>query len=174
MRSENGTGATEDTSRYPGIRSEEVAAIAAYIEWLSEDFRPGQNLPWRGQNAIHQDSLIRVENLDTTRGRILFNENCLTCHGAGGQGVQIGDKIAGPLWGAESWNDGAGAARVYTLAGFIRYAMPYLNPGSLSDENAQQIAAFINSMPRPSYPFKDADYRVERIPADAVYYKDRR
>ena len=55
--------------------------------------------------------------------------------------MQIGDKKAGPLWGDGSWNDGAGAARVYTLAGIIRYSMPYLSPGSLTDEEAQQVAA---------------------------------
>ena len=72
--------------------------------------------------------------------------------------MQIGDKKAGPLWGDGSWNDGAGAARVYTLAGIIRYSMPYLNPGSLTDEEAQQVAAFITSKPRPRYPFKSRDY----------------
>ena len=70
--------------------------------------------------------------------------------------MQIGDKKAGPLWGDGSWNDGAGAARVYTLAGILRYTMPYLNPGSLTDEEAQSVAAFITSKPRPGrYPFKD-------------------
>ena len=44
---------------------------------------------------------------------------------------------------------------VYTLAGIIRFAMPYLDPGSLSDAEAQQLAAFVTSKPRPSYPFKD-------------------
>ena len=87
--------------------------------------------------------------------------------------MQIGDKKPGPLWGPDSWNDGAGAARIYTLAGMIRYAMPYLNPGSLTDEEAQQIAAFINSMPRPEYPLKRFDYRQGRIPPDAVYYMSR-
>ena len=84
--------------------------------------------------------------------------------------MQIGDKKAGPLWGDDSWNDGAGAARVYTLAGIIRYAMPYLDPGSLSDEEAQHVAAYINSQPRPRYPFKDRDYPGSKIPVDAVYY----
>jgi thiosulfate dehydrogenase len=98
-------------------------------------------------------------------------EKCSNCHGADGQGVEIGDKKAGPLWGPDSWNDGAGAARIYTLAGMIRYAMPYLDPGSLTDEEAQHISAFINSKHRPEFPFKDADYRVEKLPVDAVYYK---
>ncbi len=72
-----------------------------------------------------------------------------------------------------SWNDGAGASRVYTLAGIIRYTMIPLDPGSLTDEEAQQLAAYINSQPRPSYPFKDQDYLVEPLPADAVYYPPR-
>jgi thiosulfate dehydrogenase len=103
----------------------------------------------------------------------LFLERCTTCHGTDGQGVFVGDKRPGPLWGPDSWNDGAGAARVYTLAGIIRYSMPYLNPGSLTDEEAQHLAAFINSKPRPAFPFKTSDYRTEKLPADGVYYSDR-
>jgi thiosulfate dehydrogenase len=182
MRSENATGsaiipgaspAGRDSTLYPGPESEEVTALSAYIQWLSEGIRGGEKLPWRGQNMIQPDSLIPVGVLDPERGRTLFRENCRTCHGDDGQGVQIGDKKAGPLWGPDSWNDGAGAARIYTLAGIIRYAMPYLSPGSLTDEEAQQIAAFINSMPRPEFPLKQSDYRKERIPADAVYYRSR-
>jgi cytochrome c len=52
----------------------------------------------------------------------------------------------------------------------IRYSMPYLDPGNMTDEDAQHLAAFINSKPRPVYPFKDRDYRVEKLPVDAVYY----
>src|SRR5204862_6341444 len=102
-----------------------------------------------------------------------FMVHCTTCHGENGQGVAIGDKKAGPLWGADSWNDGAAAARVYTLAGIIRYSMPYLNPGSLTDEEAQQLAAFINSKPRPEYPFKDPDYRTEKLPVDSADYSQK-
>lgn len=180
MRSENGTGAARNagdsssgpSARFsPDPRSEEVEALAEYIRWLSEEIPSGTKLPWRGQNTVHRDSLIPVERLDAGRGKALFDENCRSCHGDDGQGVQIGDKKAGPLWGPDSWNDGAGAARIYTLAGFIRYAMPYLNPGSLTDEEALQIAAFINSMPRPEYPLKELDYRHDRVPPDAVYYR---
>ena len=183
MRSENGTGIAGGSSKgeddslnpapWPGPRTEEVAALAAYIQWLSDGIRGGEKLPWRGQNLIQPDSMIPVGLLNPERGRMLFGENCRSCHGDDGQGVQIGDKKAGPLWGPDSWNDGAGAARVYTLAGIIRYAMPYLNPGSLTDEESQQIAAFINSMPRPVYPLKRMDYLKERIPPDAVYYRSR-
>ena len=49
-------------------------------------------------------------------------------------------------------------------------SMPYLNPGSLTDQEAQELAAFIDSKPRPLYPYKEQDYRTEKLPADSVYY----
>jgi len=177
MRSENATAIRADTPSgelirtFPDTTADEVGALAAYIRWISEGIDGRKPLPWRGQNTIPADSLIPVERLDPQRGSALFKEHCSTCHGADGQGVAIGDKMAGPLWGPRSWNDGAGAARVYTLAGFIRYAMPYLNPGCLTAEEAQQIAGFINARPRPAYPLKRFDYLRTRIPPDAVYYQ---
>lgn len=164
-----GAGARDST--LPTASSPEVVALSAYLTWLSRDNPRGKPLPWRGHNVIPRDKLIPIEKLDSRRGGALFKEKCTNCHGVDGQGVEIGDKKAGPLWGPDSWNDGAGAARVYTLAGIIRYSMPYINPGSLTDDEAQHIAAFINSQPRPEYPFKKNDYRVEKLPTDAVYYK---
>ncbi len=171
MRSENGT---EVTQSFPTPESREVTAVKAYLDWLSRGHEKGTNPPWRGKNAIPQDKLIPIAKLDPQRGEVLFLDKCVNCHGSDGQGVAIGDKKAGPLWGPQSWNDGAGAARVYTLAGIIRYAMPYLDPGSLTDEEAQHLAAFITSQSRPSYPFKDRDYVKAGPPADAVYYPSRK
>jgi thiosulfate dehydrogenase len=133
----------------------------------------GKSPPWRGQNVIPPSSLIPVSALDPRKGEALFMEKCTNCHGTDGQGVAVGDKKPGPLWGPDSWNDGAGAARVYTLAGIIRYSMPYLDPGSLTDEEAQLLAAFVTSKPRPSYPFKHQDYLTEKLPVDSVYYPRR-
>ena len=168
-RSENGTGNPDQPLPVPEAR--DVQAVKAYLDWLSEGYEAGKNPPWRGKNAIAPDKLIPVAKLDPAQGEALFLEKCTNCHGQDGQGVQIGDKKAAPLWGPASWNDGAGAARIYTLAGIIRYAMPYLDPGSLSDEEAQQIAAFITSKPRPAYPFKRDDYLTSGPPVDAVYYR---
>jgi thiosulfate dehydrogenase len=168
LRSENATG-TADAP--PTTASKEVLALASYITWLSKGYGVGQNPPWRNRNTIASEKLIPIDKLDRARGQAVFEERCPSCHGVDGQGVQIGDKKAGPLWGPDSWNDGAGAARVYTLAGIIRYAMPYLDPGSLSDEDAQHVAAYITSKPRPVYPFKERDYVGGRIPVDAVYYR---
>ncbi len=149
----------------------EVRALASYISWVSEGYGRGSKLSWRGQNTISPDQLVPIRNLDTRKGRTLFREKCVACHGEDGQGVQIGDKKAGPLWGPRSWNDGAGAARVYTLAGMILYMMPYLDVGSLTAAEAQHIAAYINSKPRPRFPHKDRDYSASKVPPDAVYYR---
>ena len=183
LRSENATGMIEaeggqhtgDSEREdkPSPTSKEVLAVSAYLTWLARGYEVGTNPAWRGQNVIAASNVIPIEQLDARRGEALFVERCTSCHGPDGQGVAVGDKKPGPLWGPDSWNDGAGAARVYTLAGIIRYSMPYLDPGSLTDEEAQQLAMFINSKPRPSYPFKSQDYRTEKLPADSVYYTRR-
>ncbi len=171
LRSENATGRSADA--LPTPTSKEVLALSAYIAWLSKGHAVGKSPTWRGQNAIAQDRLVPLKALDRKRGESIYLERCTSCHGADGQGVQVGDKKAGPLWGPDSWNDGAGAARVYTLAGIIRYTMPYLDPGSLTDEDAQHVAAYINGQPRPVYPFKERDYAAAKIPVDAVYYPKR-
>jgi thiosulfate dehydrogenase len=167
LRSENGTG---QPGQVATPTSPEVLAVSAYLAWLARGYQVGTNPPWRGQNTIATSALIPVDKLEPGQGEALFTERCISCHGADGQGVAVGDKRPGPLWGSASWNDGAGAARIYTLAGIIRYTMPYLDPGSLSDAEAQQLAAYINSKPRPVYPFKDHDYRSEPLPPDSVYY----
>jgi thiosulfate dehydrogenase len=168
VRSENATDKgvkPEDLPTRP-----EVLAIAAYLTWLSKGEEMYVQPKWRGKNAIAAEALVPVDKLDPVKGEAIYTERCVTCHGTDGQGVKIGDKIAGPLWGPNSWNDGAGAARVYTLAGMFKYSMPYLDPGRLTDEEAQHVAAYINSKPRPAFPYKDNDYKVEKLPVDAVYY----
>ena len=184
LRSQNATGratteaggpasAAEQQSELPSPTSKEVLAVSSYITWISKGLQVGANPALRGQNAIDPKALLPLDKLDKARGESVYAERCTSCHGADGQGVQIGTKKAGPLWGPESWNDGAGAARIYTLSGIIRYSMPYLDPGSLSDEDAQHVAAYINSKPRPPYPFKSQDYLTDKLPVDAVYYPPR-
>jgi thiosulfate dehydrogenase len=183
LRSQNATGRiTTDSDgqvtadvrgQLPTPTSKEVLALSAYVTWLSTGSPVGKNPPWRGQNTIQSDALLPLDKLDRKKGESLFAERCTSCHGVDGQGVTVGDKRPGPLWGPDSWNDGAGAARIYTLAGIIRFTMPYLDPGSLTDEDAQHLSAFINAKPRPVYPFKDQDYLVEKVPVDSVYYPRR-
>jgi thiosulfate dehydrogenase len=183
LRSENATGTLErdaagnvvhdGADTLPSPTSREVLALAAYLNWISRGNEIGKSPAWRGQNTIPQASLVPVEKLDAQKGEAIYQERCASCHGQEGQGVFVGDKRPGPLWGPNSWNDGAGASRVYTLAGIIRYTMPYLDPGNMTDEDALNLAAFITSKPRPSFPYKEKDYLVDPLPPDAVYYPKR-
>jgi thiosulfate dehydrogenase len=157
----------------PAVGSREMMAVAAYISWISEGQPVGVSPAWRGLNRIPRERQIPIDRLDTERGRELFLRRCALCHGNDGQGIDLGVARAGPLWGPRSWSDGAGAARIYTLAGYVRYAMPLDAPGSLTDEEAQQIAAYINSHERPAFARKHLDYPNGDVPRDAVYYPQR-
>src|SRR5439155_1168781 len=111
VRSENATGVLETSGpgetdqeheALPSTTSKEVLALSAYITWLARGSEVGQNPTWRGQNVIASAKLIPVEHLDAPKGEELFMERCTTCHGTDGQGVAVGDKKPGPLWGPDS------------------------------------------------------------------------
>lgn len=161
MRSMDGT--------QPPYDSPELLAVSAYIAWLSAGQPMGESPEWRGQNVIARENLVPIDELDPVEGERLYGQNCTACHGLDGQGVELPTATPGPLWGPESWNDGAGLARVYTLAGYIRYAMPLTSPGILSDEEAQSIAAYITAQDRPAFQAKANDF-PDGAPIDAVYY----
>ena len=102
---------------------------------------------------------------DTVRGAGIYAARCASCHGARGEGTTV----ATPLWGSESWNIGAGMARVRTAAAFIRQLMPRDRPGSLSDQEAFDVAAYINSRPRPDFAGKERDWPNGDPPPDVAY-----
>lgn len=102
---------------------------------------------------------------DTARGKRLFASSCSQCHGIDGHGTTAGP----PLWGPESYNIGAGMARIRTAAAFIRSAMPLTNPGSLTPQEAFDIATYINTRPRPDFARKSLDWPRGDPPPDVAY-----
>ena len=146
-----------------------MLALDAYLNWLSEGFAMGERPAWLGQNEIAVEARIPIEELDVSGGEELYNLHCAPCHGLDGQGIDLILAKPGPLWGPLSWNDGAGAARIWKLAGYIKHAMPLTAPGTLTDEEAQLISAYVNSHERPEYPDKESDFPDGTRPADAVY-----
>lgn len=131
VRSENG--------RPLAANSREMRALLAYIGWLSPDHSAGQ-APGRG--------LIKLPILqgDPGRGAAVYARACSVCHGTDGAGVP---PVLPPLWGTSSFNDGAGMSTVEKMAAFVQYNMPQNAPGSLSAQQAYDVAAYVNSKPRP-------------------------
>jgi thiosulfate dehydrogenase len=60
-------------------------------------------------------------------------------------------------------------ARVERAASFVRHNMPFDKPGTLTDQQAFDVAAFIDSHPRPDSPGKNLDWPNGGAPADVPY-----
>lgn len=143
IRSQNGTR--------PPNGGELSVALTAYISWLSEGYKIKLNAekslgPNRlqmldlGDNSANADKGLSIQ-----RGKRLYESRCADCHledGSGGEGP--------PVWGPQSFNSGAGMAKVDKLASWLKVAMP---PGEtdLKDGEAVDIAAYVNSQPRPTF-----------------------
>lgn len=150
----------------PAHGSADLSDIAAYMTWLSRGTPVGRET--EGQGFPRLEVLVP----DTTAGHGVFVAQCARCHGADGQGgasTGPGIPAAPPLWGPRSYNIGAGMARLTMAAGFIRSAMPYDRPGSLSPQQAFDVAAYMNAQPRPDFPGKELDWPNGDAPADAAY-----
>ena len=153
----------------------EMKAMVAYLQFLSTGLQVGTATPGRGTPALPLlDRAADVEN-----GRRVYAAACQVCHQADGQGLRRGKQgdAAGylfpPLWGPDSFNDGAGMHRLITAANYIRANMPlgtnYRAP-QLSVEDAWDVAAFVNSYPRPARAHRDLDYPDRaRKPIDAPF-----
>ncbi|HSH29559.1 MAG TPA: c-type cytochrome [Thiohalobacter sp.] len=95
---------------------------------------------------------------DPQRGARVFAMNCALCHGANGEGTAIDGRFQfPPLWGAASFNWGAGMHRINTAAAFIRGNMPLGHPAALDLQQAWDAAAYINSHERPQDPRYQGD-----------------
>jgi len=151
-RSLNGRALPPDSSK--------LQAVVAYITWLSQGVPQGATLPWRGLQHIQSR-----RPLDTENGKKVFAGKCAFCHGSNG----LGTRAAPPVWGPQSYNIAADMARVSVAAAFIKSNMPRTWGWSLSDDDAYDVAAYINAQPRPDFPGKANDWPKGGKPADAPY-----
>ncbi|MBX9710792.1 MAG: c-type cytochrome [Xanthobacteraceae bacterium] len=155
--------------------SPDMQAIVAYIKFLSSGVAPGQKLQGFGAGAMPE--LKRAA--DPVRGKLIYANSCLACHNTDGSGIRrslpttdLGYMVP-PLWGPDSFNDGAGMARLITAANFVHFNMPhgvdYLNP-ELSVEQAWDVAAYVISQPRPQKTGLDKDFPdLVKKPIDTPY-----
>jgi thiosulfate dehydrogenase len=155
--------------------SAEMRALVAYIKFLSTGVPPGQIVPGLGVGTMPE--LDRAA--DPARGEAAYAATCAVCHGPSGAGLRRSlpttdlGYVVPPLWGSDSFNDGAGMARLITAANFLHFNMPhgadYLNP-QLTVEQAWDIAAYMISQPRPHKTGLDKDFPDLLLkPVDAPY-----
>jgi thiosulfate dehydrogenase len=139
----------------PDSTSREMRAMNAYISWVGKDVTKGKKPPGAG---LEIPAYIE-RPADPQRGKILYQQKCQSCHGTNGEGQpdSIGEYRYPPLWGDHSYNTAAGLYRLTKFAGFIKDNMPFGSNYSneqLSSEEAWDLAAFVNSQPRPVKKFK--------------------
>lgn len=159
-RSLNGRVLAED--------SKEMKAIVAYIHWLGSGVPQGESPKGAG---IVELPFLEVA-ADSIKGKALYEHKCTICHGVQGEGMLNATNngwINPPLWGKHSYNDGAGLFRLSRFAGYIKANMPlgatYEKP-LLSDEEAWHIAAYVNSMPRPTKNTRNDWPDISKKPVD--------
>jgi len=126
-----------------------VTGLISYAFWMSTGAPVGAQLEGRGYRVVPEPA----QGTDLARGASVFAASCEMCHGASGAGLKSGDAwVFPPLWGSQSYSAGAGMHKVPIAAAFIKTKMPYKHGNTLTDQQAWDVAAYINSKPRPSDP----------------------
>ncbi|MGN6531150.1 MAG: c-type cytochrome [Ginsengibacter sp.] len=140
----------------PGDSSKEMKAMIAYIKWIGKDVSKARKPTGAGSETL--PFLSRAA--DTVKGKIVYISVCEKCHGKDGEGILQDNQVEylyPPLWGKHSYNNGAGIYQLSKFAGYIKNNMPYgtsFKKPFLYDEQAWDVAAYVNSRARPAKVFK--------------------
>jgi len=152
--------------------SREYTAIYSYIKYLGKNVQKNKKPIGSGIEKIK--FLDRAA--DPQKGQIVYVAKCQICHGNNGQGQLLANNeeyAYPPVWGEHSYNDGAGLYRISNLAGYIKNNMPYLQTShekpALSDEQSWDLAAYINSQPRPHMNQSKDWPNIKKKPFDYPY-----
>lgn len=155
------------------LDSADMKAMVAYFDWMKRETKPGDKVAGRGVGKIDPAIKPNVEN-----GKHVYANQCAVCHGENGEGLkrEDGTPVFPPLWGDQSFNIGAGMARTYTAAAFVKRNMPIgfhdkfpLGQGGLSEQEAVDVAEYFTHQPRPDFPEKVKDWPKDKKPGDARY-----
>lgn len=145
----------------PPLGDDVYLDLEAYAFWLASGAPTGEKLPGAGYRAVPKTAL----GYDPDRGAKVYAQNCVLCHGADGQGRREADGRLRfpPLWGPEAYNWGAGMSNIKNAAAFIRHNMPLGQGGVLSDQDAWDVAAYIDSFERPKDPRQTGSIEEARL-----------
>lgn len=150
----------------------EMKAFVNYLTWLSR-FAP-EDGKMEGLGFVKIEIPDRKVNLEN--GMRVFNTICIVCHRMDGEGEKNPDGLTykyPPLWGDDSYNNGAGMTRVITAAQFIKANMPFgviSTEPLLTDEEAYDVAGYINQQERPTKANRDRDFPdINKKPVSTPY-----
>ncbi|OIR03295.1 alcohol dehydrogenase cytochrome c subunit precursor [mine drainage metagenome] len=153
--------------------SREMLSMIAYMDNMKGQAKADEPIPGRGVGKIDKSIIPNVDN-----GKKIYKDQCAVCHGDKGEGLKQADGryVFPPLWGNQSFNIGAGIAKTYTAAAFVKNNMPISNTrkfplgqGGLTDQEAVDVAQYFTHMPRPDYADKRKDWPKGGKPTDARY-----
>jgi thiosulfate dehydrogenase len=126
-----------------------LVALESYSAFLAKGAPLGVTQPGQGYPKLAKPPLAP----DYARGQDVYQSRCALCHGNDGAGQRArGVVVFPPVWGARSFNWGAGMAEPRNAAGFIKANMPLSQGGSLTDQQAWDVALYLDSQPRPQDP----------------------
>jgi thiosulfate dehydrogenase len=137
--------------------SREMRAIIAWFRWLGKDVAKGSVPPGTGIKSL----TFLQRAADPGKGRLVYSKHCGLCHGPGAEGFKYADSLEWkypPLAGTGSYSTGAGLFRLSRFAGYVKSNMPHgttYDKPILTDEEAWDVAAYINSLPRPEKMFAE-------------------
>lgn len=133
----------------------EMKAMVAYIKWTGSNIKRNE----KAEGAGTQELTFIGRAADPSAGGTIYSAKCISCHGKDGQGLSSKDSVGyiyPPLWGNNSYAVSAGMFRLSKLASFVKHNMPlgatYTQP-ALTNEEAWDVAAYINSRPHPEKMF---------------------
>lgn len=136
--------------RAPPLCAPELVALESYAYWLASGAPVDPKIAGCGYPVLAPPA----ERSDFTRGEKVYAQNCALCHGADGAGQrsQEGTAVFPALWGSDSFNWGAEMGRIGNAAAFVKANMPLGLPGTPSDQQAWDVALYMNSHERPQDP----------------------
>ncbi|AND67640.1 hypothetical protein ATSB10_01860 [Dyella thiooxydans] len=144
----------------PPLDSKEMVALETYAFWMAKGAPTGEKLPGAG---YPKKGFKPPQPPDYVRGEAVFKAHCALCHGADGQGQQVaGRYVFPPLWGPDSFNWGAGMHQLDNAAAFIKANMPLSQGGTLTDQDAWDVAMYMDGHERPQDPRYKGDLAATR------------
>lgn len=145
----------------PEADSDVIVGLVSYAYWLATGAPTGDR-HMAGRGFVQLDET--AAGFDPERGEAVYGDKCAVCHGEHGEGqFARGQVVFPPLWGADSYNWGAGMHDIKTAAAFIKLNMPLglarpvQKQAMLSDQEAWDVAAWMNSKERPQDPRFNGD-----------------